>query len=408
MPGIRTVAYKRALWHPMHILLFLVLFVSIYEGIISYVIPLLMLEAGFSKTVLGLLISGVSVFGAIFDILLCRYVADAHFRKMYLLMFVSAGILLALLFGATSIWVFLIIIAFWGLYYDLRNFGHWDYIARCEPAGERASGFGLIFAMKSAGAFIAPLIAGFLIGDLVGTSPLITAGLFLLIALGGYIILLKLTKKTCHFKPLKNRRQPSFLQEIKKWKRLGRKIYPVIGMTFLLGIIDAFFWSVGPIFAESLESLQNFRGLFLAAFYLPVIFAVWFIKPMVQKFGKKKTSLYSVIVGLLVLSTIVFFTNALGIILVVFVSASLFSIAWPANDGVYADFISESDAMEKEVKGMGDFSSNLGYIIGPALAGFLMDVLGNSAAFSLLGVGGAAFAMFLLLITPKSITVTKR
>ncbi|MFZ6015255.1 MAG: MFS transporter [Patescibacteria group bacterium] len=408
MPQIKSLTYKRALWQPLHILLFIILFLSIYEGIVSYIMPLLMLEAGFSKTTLGILISGGSVFGALFDFLLCKYIDNAHFRKMYLLMFAASAAIIAMLLGAKSVLVFIIIMAVWGLYYDLRNFGHWDFVARCEPPAERASSFGLLSAIKSAGAVIAPLIAGFLIGEVVGTSPLITAAVFLAVAALGYVVLLGMTKKTCHHKPLKQGRKVSFYQEIKKWNRLGHKILPVIGMTFLLGLIDAFFWSVGPIFAESLTELQNFRGLFLAAYYLPVVFVIWLIRPVVRRLGKKKSSLYAVILGLLVLSSLGLFTNVFAIILIVFISSSLFSIAWPANDGVYADFISESQSMEKEVKGMGDFSSNMGYIIGPIMAGLLMDAFGNGMAFTFLGLGGTFVAILLLLITPKSIAIPKK
>ncbi len=367
-----------------------------------------MLEVGFSKTTLGLLIGSSSIFGAIFDFLLCKYVDNAHFRKMYFFMLILGAIIPMMLIGAKTVWLFLIIMALWGLYYDLRNFGHWDFMARCEPAEERSSAFSLMAAIKGSGYVLAPLIAGFLIGEVVGNSPLIMAGIFFIIAIMGYMVLLGATKKTCDIKPPKIKRRSGFIHEIKVWNRLGHKILPVIGTTFLLGIIDAFFWSVGPIFAESLTTLQNFRGLFLTAYFLPVIFVVWFIKPVIGKFGKKKTSLYSALFSLLIFSTISIINNEFLIIFVVFIAATLLSLAWPANDGVYADFISESEAMEKEVKGLGDFSCNLGYVVGPVIAGILMDVVGNSASFTYLGIGGAIFAILLLLITPKSITVPKR
>lgn len=408
MPKTTPKIYKSAPWRPIHILLFIILFIGLYEGIISYIMPLLMLEAGFSKTELGFLISSASFFGALFDFLLCKYVDNAHFRKMYLIMFVAAAIFPLMLIGAKDVWLFLIVMALWGLYYDVRNFGNWDFIARCAPPSDRASSFGLISAIKAAGSVLAPLIAGFLIGEVVGYSPFLTAGLFLAIAALGYLLLLGITRDICDYKPPNTSRRTSLIHEIKKWIRLGHKILPVIGMTFLLGIIDAFFWSAGPIFAESLTSLQNFRGLFLTAYFLPVVFVVWLIKPLVRRFGKKKTALYTVIVGLLVLSTLTMFENSISTILVVLIASTFFSIAWPATDGVYADFISESDVMEKEVKGMGDFSSNLGYIIGPVTAGILMDTFGNSSAFTFLGIGGALFAFTILLITPKSIKIPKK
>ncbi len=404
---LRSLNAPRWLWQPLNVLLFVMLFIALFEGIVAYIIPLLMVEMGFSKTQLGLFISSASLFGALFDFLLCRFFDKTDFRKMYLLMLFVGGLVLLLLNLSPGYFLFLVIMALWGLYYDLRNFGSWDYVAKCEPVSERSSSFSLIFVIKSAGAVIAPLVAGYLIADKVGIAPYKFALIFLIIAGMGYFVLALLTKNKCKNK--KNKiPQNSFHAEFKKWNLLGRKIMPVVLMTFLLGMIDAFFWSVGPIFAESLESLEKFNGLFLTAFYLPIVFSVWFIKPLVKRIGKKRTSIFSVLAGSLILSFIAVFSDPFIIIAIVFLASGFFSIAWPANDGVYADFITETKSFENEVKGLGDFASNLGYIFGPAIAGLLMDFIGNGPTFGFLGVFGAFFSIVLLLITPKSIAVPKK
>ena len=54
---------------------------------------------------------------------------------------------------------------------------------------------------------------------------------------------------------------------------------------------------------------------------------------------------------------------------------------------------------------MEDFYANLGYIVGPVLAGLLADWLGNAMTFSVLGFAGVVLAIVLLAITPASIRV---
>jgi len=62
---------------------------------------------------------------------------------------------------------------------------------------------------------------------------------------------------------------------------------------------------------------------------------------------------------------------------------------------------------EKEIEGLEDFYTNLGFVIGPILAGVIADKMGNQTAFSVLGVFGAMMALLLFKITPRQINVLK-
>jgi len=46
-------------------------------------------------------------------------------------------------------------------------------------------------------------------------------------------------------------------------------------------------------------------------------------------------------------------------------------------------------------------------MIGPALAGFLADRVGNAGTFSIMGLIGITTAIFLLAITPENINIEK-
>lgn len=79
----------------------------------------------------------------------------------------------------------------------------------------------------------------------------------------------------------------------------------------------------------------------------------------------------------------------------------------PSVNGIYADFINESPHLEKEIEGIGDFSSNIGYIVGPITAGFVADFFGDFNVFVFLGICGIIFAGILFIISPKSINVKR-
>ena len=93
------------------------------------------------------------------------------------------------------------------------------------------------------------------------------------------------------------------------------------------------------------------------------------------------------------------------ILLIILFSSFFISISWPAIRAAFADYVSESHKYEKEIEGLMDFSINVGFIIGPALAGVTAGIVGNSEAFALMGVAGIFITIYLVKITPKNIKV---
>jgi len=173
----------------------------------------------------------------------------------------------------------------------------------------------------------------------------------------------------------------------------------------MLNFIDSFFWTVGPIFAESLSSMKEFSGFFMTAYSLPALLVGWIVGALTKQFGKKRTAFTALLLGSLFLAATFFINQAIFLILNIFIASMFISMSWPSINGAYADYISETPNVEKEITGLEDFFTNLGYVIGPMLAGVIADRLGNSGAFSVLGITGAITAIILLIITPRKINV---
>jgi MFS family permease len=84
------------------------------------------------------------------------------------------------------------------------------------------------------------------------------------------------------------------------------------------------------------------------------------------------------------------------------------SLALPAINGAYADFIQEKKKYGEEVETLTDLYTNLGYIVGPISAGFLADILGNAASISSVGIFGIVVAIILMLTTPRHIEIREK
>src|SRR3972149_10247312 len=128
----------------LYLLSLVILFWAVFDGITTYITPLVLIESGLSKTAMGLIYASSSVFGAGFDFLMCRLFKNSYYRRVFLGMFAFSALYLVALAGAKTIWIYLLAMVFWGIYYDLKNFGSFDFVARFTKNADHSSSFGVI------------------------------------------------------------------------------------------------------------------------------------------------------------------------------------------------------------------------------------------------------------------------
>lgn len=394
---------------PIYLLGLMLLFWALYDGIISFLTPIAITNHGISETLMGIIIGTASISGALFNFFLCRIFKDTNYKRLFLYMFAICLVYPLILFQANSIFIYLIAMALWGIYYDLRNIANFDYINQTSNKKEYANQFNLLMIFTAVGYLLAPLFVGALIADTFDWRPYALSWMFAVMGFFFFLLLLSVSKKqkkeseACE--PTSSR---TVRMEAHLWNQIGGIIFPVLLLTFFLNFFSAFFWTIGPIFAASLKELHPFNGLFMAAYTLPSLLVGWSVGSFTRRFGKKKTSFVSLIIGSSVLFFILFLSNPFLLILDIFVSSFFLSIAWPSVSGVYADYISETPTYEKEIEGLEGFFTNLGYLFGPMLAGFLAESFGKIYAFSFLGIFGVCLGVLLMMISPHKINLLKK
>jgi MFS family permease len=384
----------------------LLLFFFLFDGLLSYLIPLVVTEHIKSKTLLGVILGAAAISGAFFDFTIYKIFKNAFYRRLFIAMFLAAFIYLALVWVAESFLLYLIAMCVWGFYYDLKNFGTLDFVSRYSQKKELASNFGTIQIFQSIGYLLAPLVAGFLIVDYVDWEPFALALVFLAISALFFILLLQEVKtKKQHLSSQEH--NPANLREtLLAWRTVGIAILPVLFLSSFSTLFDSFFMALGPLVAEALP-LEPFDGLFMVAYFLPPLLVGGLIGYLVNKFGEKKTVTVGLLIGGVILGSILIFQNPLLIILVVFASSCFICVMNPVAQSIYAHCIHEAPKAKKEVQELGDFFGNAGYVVGPILAGFIADEIGTKEAFSLLGIMAVAFAILFLILMPKKLKMKK-
>ncbi len=410
MKPLSSLTYKLFDWRRQYKLLFtlclMFLFWTLFDGMVSYVSPLAISQAHLSDTLVGIIIASSSVFGALFDLFLSKFLNNTHFRRVYILMFVLCGSVPLILWTAKSIPFFVLAMAIWGFYYDLMNFGTLDFVGRRAKESERATHFGRLSIFKELGYMLAPLVAGLVIGNsgIIDAKPIVLMYVFLVAALLFFVVVMSisLTEREEYIKDERIRSRNIFV-EIYLWRRFGKILFPALILFTLLNIFDSFFWTLGPLIAQSYTQLKPFGGLFLTVYVLPSLLVGWFVGTITKKFGKRRTAYVAFFVSALILAIFSQIHNPYAILGDVFFSSIFLGLSFPSLDGAFSDYLAEVSRNEREIEAMGDFYTNIGYVVGPVAAGVLADKVGIAGAFSVLGIISAVCAALLFLLAPRKI-----
>ncbi|MDD4983816.1 MAG: MFS transporter [Candidatus ainarchaeum sp.] len=398
---IRKYGFKH---RALYAMAFLILFWTIFDGILEYIVPLVITGEAVSKTMMGIIIGTSSIAGFLFDILLCRIFKNATVRRMYLILFVICAFYPLILWQANTIWLYIIAMAIWGIYYDLFNVGRYDFVGRYVKKEEHASSFGLLSVFTAIGYLLSPLIAGFVIQETVVFTPFIMSWFFLGISFIFFIILL-FTLKNGKANNVIPKEPEVKRRELYIWGQIGKLIFPVLIMTLMINVIDATFWTIGPLLVESWADLGILGSLFISAYLLPPLFMGWIIGPVTGLLGKKRTAIIALLLASIALIGFFFVPSHIVLIILALFIGLFVSVAYPANNSTYADYISESESVGTEIESQADIATNIGYVIGPILAGFLADTFGNIQAFGTIGIIGIGVSLILFLITPRKIKI---
>jgi len=382
-------------------------FYALFDGLLAYILPIKITSLGFSKSQMGLIIASSNIFGAIFDFVLARFITNTNYRRLYLIVYGLCFIYPLILWPSSNLPLFMIAMAIWGLYGDLNLYATFDFVSRRSQFNEHCKHFGVLGIFRNLGYLFAPIIAGLVVVNVITFFPFSLALSFILITFVFYILLIQFSPKkdSPSFDPHPHYRHYNFIKEFTILRKIGRILLPVLIFNITIFIFDAVFWTIGPVFSQSFPNFKDFGGFFMTAYSLPVLIVYWWVNSITNKFGKKRTAYISFLLGSLFLIPICFVKEPSIIIALVFFSSFFGSLAWPAIDGAYADYISESAHYEKEIEGLTDFTCNIGYIIGPIFAGLMADLVGNQNVFAILGIFNIFMVLILLLITPKHITV---
>lgn len=390
-------------WSKITVFSLILFFVFLADAILSYWVPNFLQSIYNDVAKTGLMLSMSSVVGLLADLILPQIVKGLTVRKLVLYSIVS-GILFSFLLFQNTLFTFVFLtaaaMAVWGIYYELLGFAQQQFVADSIPLSLHSSAWGILGIAKNTSYFLGPLL-GSVFFEKEQKFPLYVAFLFSFVSLA----ILILSKKT-HERPLIiDIRKVNLFSEIAHWRILLSRVWPLICMSLFLGLIDAFFWSVGAIWNEKLAKTHILGGFFLSVYSLPALFAGFLVARAKIHKGKKKLAIKFFIAASLVLTLLPLSKGVYWQLLIVFTSSFLLSVVYPLVDGVYSDIVARMGRVRHHMIGLSNSAISLAYIVGPALAGVVARKIGEVESFAAIGMASFLMSLILFFAIPKKIRI---
>lgn len=347
---------------------------SIANGMVGFILPILLEEEIKSLTIVGFILASSSIWNIITDILMGFMKKPPGYR----LLLQIVGAILTLLFLSIWLWehpwLLVLSTVIWGIYTELFSFITYDFVIKTSEEEDRAASFGLLSNFRSLGYALAPIIIGQAL--IISRQLTMFTGLFFALSLWLYINIQYGLKKLPQNNEI-TKRKLHFFNELRLWLKIGKKIYSLFFVFLVRGIADGVLTSFVPIFVAFNENLKFYAGFILSALSLPTALLSGWFGHLADIYGRKKFILLGLIISTLALFPFGYSQNgyvAIFLALMIGVGYSLYS---PALEALLSSYIEEHDNQEAETISESGIVYNLGFVLGAALTGILTTILGG-------------------------------
>lgn len=383
----------------------LLFFTLLADAILSFWAPVYMQEVLKSSFLMGMVMSFSSVIGFGADLVFPQLLSGTVVRKLMLMAILSGLLFAGLLFWSTFwpvVAIFLAAMAVWGIYYEFLGFANQQFVAETAPVRERASVWAVMGVFKNLAYFLGPIFGGLLI-VFGNRSVVVVAGGISLLAYFLFLFWRGDNKRV-----VIEAKEINIAAEIEHWWALLPHVWPMLVASFVLGLLDATFWTTGTVFTVSLAQKSFLGGLFLPMYILPSLFVGFLVMKWGVYKGKKKWAEIFMLLAGIILMFLSYRDSIFLELAIVFFSSMLLSISYPLIDAVYSDIVSRMGRERKHLMGLSSSMVSLAYIVGPVSAGWIASRVGERMTFVAMGAALAVVAAMLLVLTPKKLKLPQK
>jgi len=296
-----------------------------------------------------------------------------------------------MLLYSSDLAVFIVLSVTFGISNALLNPTSRAYVMDLAPKESASEYFGFLFSFVYLGASVGPLLAGFLVTDLISfnlnwialmVSISGIVSLFLFIAISETILRKKSLKKGLNQIVIRDKLFLRAFRDFGKLKDIGILIVLV---TFVISLVDGIIWTFEPLYYEELALDPAIGGILMFLLIMPMVLFQIPAGYLADKHGKFRVLL----VGLAIAGTsFVLFgllKSEMGLMITAFMTALGVAFTWPALSGIVSDHCEKS--CRGDVSGVWSTFMDIPNIIAPFMGGVIVALYSDyGAIFWVLGV----------------------
>jgi MFS family permease len=392
---------------------FAIAFIYFADSVMLYYFPLIVESSINSNVVLGIIIGLASVLGLILDIVIPQSFKGRSWKVLFLI-----GVTLSVFFPIvtnlgvvfSSVYLFIIASAIWGVYYEFLAFGNQKFVVANVDKENYSKFWGSLALTTSFGSIAAPILGSFLYSAGVIETGVVLFFIQLVGLICSFILVFKLPD-TSHQKQLKGGIETTidFIKEFRYWEIIGFRIWPLIILIFTLAVVDSVFSVLGGIFGEHMFKEMGFGWLILFLYYVPDIVVSGFLSRKTIREHKKRIVMYTTLLAGIFLLPIVALENYDFIIISLILLASIMlSFSWILIYAVFSDLQKRAGNNDIHVNSIIRANMSVGYIVGPIVAGFISDMTNYYVTFGLAGLALIIAALIQFIYTPRKLRLPQK
>lgn len=393
---------KFRLFTPLIFFSIVVFLISLHDGIISYVTPVILNNRYSNTLFVGYILSISSFFGIFFNIFITKFFPHKGYKFFTFWMLVFA-ITTALILIFIPRYLFTLVIAMitWSVYYEFRNYSKFNFVEKYLPPNKNAQAWSTMSIFQSLAYMTGPAIAVYLFANKIRSS--LTFALLATLTASVLFLLFEIKFAKRKRDDKSDREIRSLFDEVKVTHVLTRKIWPLVTFSFALTLLDASFWSIGVLFSESLRLKHPAGGLFLTMYGLPAILTGLTAPRIYSYLGKKRTSFIAGVFAGVLMICISLLKNVYLILGMVFLVAFASGIAFILIYATFEDYITRLDGDGNNMVSIGQISQNVAYVLGPIFFGIVSKDGNYGHSFIAAGEILIFFSILALITVPRKI-----
>lgn len=369
--------------------------------IYAYLAPIIVEEFVSNEVILGALLSLGAVAGMVVDLL-----ADwKYHNKKYSFFYnvgIASGFILLILLYFKSVFLLPFIVIFGGVFFEIMTFGDEEYAASQLEKKLLMKVYGFIMLLATVSSIFIPIaLEPFLIKSSY-TEPIFLY--FIFVGLAFFVMLLR--RKNLD-NGIGQKDKPGFTHrklthmslrsELKVWKIIFKRTKSIIILLILVQLIEAFFWTLGPLIAVQYYSDSTLSELFIPFYVLPGLIIGLVISKLTTRFNKIKLLYTTSILGGVGLSLFGLVENIEYVLILTLISSIFIATAHIIVEGLLLGLINLLHDDENYLIGLRGFATDLGYLFGPFLAGVFAAKVGLIDSFAWLGIFTAVTSILVLI-----------